>query len=184
MGSKEEPTGRYAHSTAVVGDKVYLWAGCQRGMPAVHDSAKKRQFLSKLDVFNVNTSCWEQSTISGQYPLGLQWYCCVSVREDLYYFGGECGHVNCYHNSIYSLNTVGEMRWTELIPTTSDGEAPMKKIGCGIVHFSDEGEDLLFVVGGYGPNPTSRQDGSHYQPAGSRYTRTNEQHMFSLAKSE
>ena len=37
---------------------------------------------------------------------------------------------------------------------------------CGVVHFTDEEEeDLLFVVGGYGPTPSSRQRGAQYKQA-------------------
>ena len=39
-GGWREPAGRYAHSTVVVGEEVYLWAGQQPRMPEVHDSAK------------------------------------------------------------------------------------------------------------------------------------------------
>ena len=61
-------------------------------MPRVHDSAEKRAFLSSVEVFNVNTGCWEQRTTRGTPPLGVRGYSCVAVRNDLYYFGGECGH--------------------------------------------------------------------------------------------
>ena len=45
------------HSTAVVGEEVYLWAGVQDGLPRVHDSDEKRAFLSSVEVFKVNTGC-------------------------------------------------------------------------------------------------------------------------------
>ena len=87
-GEWREPAGRHDHSTAVVGEEVYLWAGEQDGMPRVHDSAEKRAFLSSVEVFNVNTGCWEQRTTHGTPPLGVRSYSCVAVRNDLYYFGG------------------------------------------------------------------------------------------------
>ena len=59
----------------------------------------------------------------------------------------------------------------------------MKKCGCGLVHFTDEEEDLLFLVGGYGPTPSFRQCGARYK-GGMRYVRTNEQHIFCLSTSE
>ena len=55
----------------------------------------------------------------------------------------------------------------------------MKKESCGMVAFKDGKQDFLFVVGGYGPTPSSRQPGAQYE-----YNRTNEQHVFSLSKSE
>ena len=41
----------------------------------------------------------------------------------------------------------------------------MKKSDCGVVYFADEEEDLLFVVGGYGPTTSSHQRGAQYQQA-------------------
>ena len=40
-------------------------------MPQVHDSAEKRQFFSSVEVFDVNTGCWEQRTTRGTPPLGV-----------------------------------------------------------------------------------------------------------------
>ena len=42
VGRWREPTGCRNHSTAVVGEEVYLWAGWQPGLPSVHNSAEKR----------------------------------------------------------------------------------------------------------------------------------------------
>ena len=106
-----EPAGRRNHSTAVVGEEaLYLWAGLQDGMPRVHDTAEKRSFLSSVEVFNVNTGHWGQRTTRGTPPLGVWGYSCVAVRNDLYYFGGECGHGSCYHNSIHTLST-STLQW-------------------------------------------------------------------------
>ena len=46
-------------------------------MPQVHDSAEKRQFFSSVEVFDVNTGCWEQRTTRGTPPLGVWGYSCV-----------------------------------------------------------------------------------------------------------
>ena len=51
-----------------------------------------------------------------------------------------------------------------------------------MVAFND-GEDVLFVVGGRGLIPFLRQPGAHYDQE-TRFTRTNEQHMFSLNTGE
>ena len=66
-----EPAGRNEHSTAVVDNQLYLWGGDQYRMPEVHDSAEKRQFFSSVEVFDVNTGCWEQRTTRGTPPLGV-----------------------------------------------------------------------------------------------------------------
>ena len=187
MDGWREPAGRDEHSTAVVDNQLYLWGGYQDGMPQVHDSAEKRQFFSSVEVFDVNTGCWEQRTTRGTPPLGVKGYSCVAVRNELHYFGGWCGHSgNCYHNSVHTLST-STLQWRMLAPSTTEAGAPMQKEWCGMVHFTDREEDLLYVVGGYGlAAPSSPQHGAQYQLAygDSVDVHTNEQHIFSLSTSE
>ena len=184
MDGWREPAGRSHHSTAVVDNQLYLWGGDQYGMPKVHDSAEKCQFFSNLEVFDVNTGCWEQRTTRGTPPLGVYGYSCVAVRNELHYFGGECGHSSCYHNSVHTLST-STLQWRKLAPSTTKGGAPMQKSHCGMVHFTDGEEDLLYVVGGWGhAAPSSPQHGAQYLPDGYGEVRTNEQHIFSLSTSE
>ena len=180
-----EPADRYDHSTAVVGEEVYLWAGWHDEMPQIHDSAEERAFVSSVEVFNVNTGCWEQRTARGTPPLGVAGYSCVAVRNDLYYFGGVCGHSDCYYNNVHTLST-STLQWRTLAPTTSKYGAPMKKRSCGAVHFTDEEDDLLFVVGGWGPTPSFHQHGAQYKQDDfyNDLLYTNEQHIFCLSTSE
>ena len=182
IGGWREPTGRHEHSTVVVDNQLYLWGGDQDGMPRVHDSAEKRQFFSGVEVFDVNTGCWEQHTTSGTPPLGVAGYSCFAVRNELHYFGGWCGHSACYHNSVHTLST-STLQWRMLAPSTTDSGAPMQKQWCGMVHFTDGEEDLLYVVGGYGRViPSPPQHRAQYQKL-IYDVRTNEQHIFSLTKS-
>ena len=154
-------------------------------MPQVHDSAEKRQFYSSVEVFDVNTGCWEQRTTRGTPPLGVWGYSCVAVRNELHYFGGYCGHSSdCCHNSVHTLST-STLQWRMLAPSTTEGGAPMQKRFCGIVHFTDGEEDLLYVVGGRGHSvPSSPQHGAQYQQYLNGSVITNEQHIFSLSTSE
>ena len=184
MDRWREPAGRHDHSTAVAGDRLFLWGGYQTktryqyGMPEVHDSAKKRQFFSSVEVFDVNTGCWEQPTTSGTPPLGVTSYSCVAVKNELYYFGGYCGHDDCYHNSVHTLSTF-TLEWRMLAPSTTEGGAPMQKKWCGMVHFTDGEEDLLYVVGGRGHAvPSSPQHGAQYQELIGGVVYTNDQQQF------
>ena len=153
-------------------------------MPEVHDSAEKRQFFSSVEVFDVNTGCWEQRTTRGTPPLGVAGYSCVAVRNELHYFGGGCGHSGCHHNCVHTLST-STLQWRMLAPSTTEGGAPIQKRWCGMVHFTDGEEDHLYVVGGWGhPPPSSPQHGAQYQPTSIDRVRTNEQHIFSLSTSE
>ena len=178
-----EPVGRSTHSTAVVGESLFLWAGSQlNDAPCVHESSEKRAFLSRLDVFHLQRGNWEQQITSGTPPLGMRGYACVAVDSDLHYFGGGCGHDDCYHNSVHKLNT-SSLQWRVLAPTTAEGRGPMKKRYCGMMAFKNGEEDFLFVVGGEGPTPSSCQPGAQYKKITSHLL-TNEQHMFSLSTSE
>ena len=159
-----------------------MWIGNQRGTPRVHDSTEKRAFLSRMEIFHLQRGIWEQKTTSGTPPLGCMSYACIAVGSDLHYFGGWCAHDVCYHNSVHKLST-SSLQWNLLGPTTTEGRGPMRKGHCGMVAFRDEEEDFLFVVGGMGPSPSSCQPGAEYEEE-PPFTRTNEQHMFSLKTSE
>ena len=185
IGKEEwfEPAGRGAHSTAVVWENLLLWAGDQNEAPRVHDSAEKRAFLSQVEVFHMQKGSWEQQATSGAPPLGMEGYACVAVDSDLHYFGGYCGHGDCYHNSVHKLST-SSFQWRMLAPTTTEGRGPMRKGLCGMVSFKDGEEDFLFVVGGDGPTPSSHQPGAQYEQPDAEIIITNEQHMFSLSTCE
>ena len=174
---RHEPTSRYFHSTAVVGERLFLWAGNQEETPRTHDSADKRTFLSCVEVFHLQRGSWEQQTTSGIPPLGVAGYACVAVDSDLHYFGGWCGHGDCRHNSVHKLST-SSLQWRVLAPTTTGGKAPMKKAHSGMVAFKDGGEDFLFVIGGRAAI-SSWQPGVQYE-----HNDINEQHTFSLSTSE
>ena len=183
MNSRYEPTPRAIHQTIHVGGKVYMWAGGVDGMPRVHDSQEKRQFLSCVEVFHSESGDWIHQPTSGAPPLGVFGYGCTAVGDTLHFFGGGCNHGDCYHNSIHSLST-SSLHWVELSSTTSEGGAPMKKAYCGMVAFKDGEEDILHVVAGWGPTPSYRQPGAQYEAATIDRVRCNEHHMFSLSTSK
>ena len=177
-----EPAPRAGHQTIRVDSNVYMWAGAVDGMPVVHDSQQKRLVISCVEVFRCETGDWIHQPTSGVPPLGVYGYGCTAVGDTLHFFGGYCNHGVCYHNSIHSLST-SSLHWVELSPTTSEGEAPIRKAYCGTVAFKDGEEDILYVVAGWGPTLSYRQPGAQYE-SGSGFVRCNEQHMFSLSTSE
>ena len=188
-GCWREPAGRSDHSTAVFDNELFLWAGHRQGIPRVHDSSEKRQFFSSLEVFDVNTGCWEQRTTHGTPPLAVYGYSCVAVsyavRNELHYFGGRCACQDCcFHNSVHTLST-STLQWKMLAPSTTVCGAPMQKWHSGMVHFTDREENLLYVVFGRGPNfPSSPQHGAQYYQLPGYFPQTNEQHIFSLSTCE
>ena len=153
------------------------------GIPEVHDSPEKRELLSSVDVFQSDCGDWIRRETSGTPPLGVNGYCCAAVGDSLYYFGGYCGHVDCYHNSVHKLST-SSLQWMMLSPSTSESGAPIRKMNCGMVAFRDGEEDILCVAAGYnGLTPSHRQPGAQYK-TDLGFTSCNEQHMFSLSTSE
>ena len=178
-----EPASRVRHQAIRVGSNVYIWAGRVDGMPEVHDSQEKRRFISCVEVFHSERGDWTRQPTSGPPPLGVSGYGCTAVGDALHFFGGYCNHDDCYHNSIHSLST-SSLHWVELSPTTSEGGAPMRKTGCGMITFKNGEEDILYIVAGYGPTPSYHQPGAQYKGVTGVNFRCNEQHMFSLSTSE
>lgn len=160
-----------------------MWGGSQKGSPHNHDSTEKLEHLSYVDVFHYQIGLWEQKSTRGT-PLGAEGYACVALGDNIYFFGGYCGHYGCYHNSVHKLATFS-LEWSLLAPTEAQDSAPMKKSGSGMVGFSIKKEDLLFIVGGSsGSEPSFPQPGAMYEKTVYGPTHTNEQHIFSLSTSK
>ena len=183
--SMYEPDPRSGHQTIRVGSDVYMWAGMMDNSPRVHDSKKKRQLVSCVEVFHSERGDWTCQPTSGAPPLGVCGYGCTAVDDVLHFFGGYCNHDNCYHNSIYSLST-SSLHWVELSPTTSESGTPMKKCDSGMLVFKEGEEEILYIAAGFGPTPLYRQPGAQYEAVTgvSDLGWCNEQHMFSLSTSE
>ena len=54
-----EPSDRALHSTTVVGESLFLWAGNQDGALLVHDTKEKQSLLSRVDMFHLQRDNWE-----------------------------------------------------------------------------------------------------------------------------
>lgn len=172
-----QPTLRAFHSTVVINDNVYMWAGNQYGLPEVHDSEEKRRMTCPVEIFNIADGTWKTKLTKGKPPLGVHNYACTSVRNCICFFGGHCNHDGCYHNSLNELN-VDSLQWTQLSPTTDKQGLPIKKEGCGMVSFTCNNEDIALIVGGCGlptktPQPTLGDD-----------VATNEHHMYNFSTGE
>ena len=153
-----------------------------------YTTVKKRDGL--YPVWRCSTVRLETGYVSQQVEL-LHWeydgYGCTAVGDTLHFFGGNCNHGDCFHNSIHSLST-SSLHWVELSPTTSEGgPAPMRKCYCGTVAFKDGEEDILYVVAGhwfYSHHIVSLEHSMKLLLLLVIYIRCNEQHMFSLSTSE
>lgn len=183
-GKRYQPLPRVGHDTTVVGDLVYLWGGWHKLVPKVHTSADKVKALSVVEVYNLRTGEWSQLPTSGVPPLGIAYHACTAIQENIYFFGGRCGHSGCHHNSLHRLSTV-TMKWKDLTPDVNCCYAesgPMKKAQCGMVGFRVKNEDFLLVFGGYGVLPDNQPTEVTYVSKRGKpdYGWTNEAHIFTI----
>ncbi|XP_019853209.1 PREDICTED: uncharacterized protein LOC109582741 [Amphimedon queenslandica] len=158
-----EPGERRNHSTVRVGDSLYMWGGFRTDFPEVHNSNEKRMKSSVVEVYHLPTGMWEQKPTTGNPPLGIHGYASAAIGNEIFYFGGDCNHQGCYHNSLHSFN-VKTFRWKELSPTTSH-HGPMMKRDASMVAMRMYGEDYLVVIGGWGLsyNNTPKQPEAEYR---------------------
>ena len=171
---------RDRHSTIKVGDYLYMWGGLQPGLPYVHDSEEKRAMCSVMEVCRLVSGRWEQKpTTDGTPPLGIISYAAAAIGNEIFFYGGYCSHLGCYHNSLFSFN-VDTFNWKELSPTTPH-HGPRMKCYCDMVAVQLDGEDYLVVIGGYGPsdNNTPKQPGAQYSG-----DRCNEIHYYKLSSGQ
>ena len=175
-----QPVERERHSTIKVGDYLYMWGGEQPGLPEVHNSEKKREMCSVMEVCHLASGRWEQKPTTGTPPLGVEGYAAAAIGNEIFYYGGHCGHDDCHHNSLFSFN-VATFNWKELSPTTPH-HGPRMKAYCDMVAVQLDGEDYLVVIGGRGPyyNNTPKQPGAWY----SRGRSCNEIHYYKLSSGQ
>ena len=78
-----------------------MWGGVQPDLPAVHNNEKKKSMCSVMEVYHLQTDRWEQKPTTGNPPLGVIGYAAAAIGNQIFYFGGYCGHDDCRHNSLY-----------------------------------------------------------------------------------
>ena len=141
-----------------VGDYLYMWGGYQPDLPEVHDNYKKKTMFSVMEVCHLASGRWEQKPTTGTPPLGVMGFASAVVGREIFFFGGYCGHDNCFHNSLFSFN-VDTFNWKEL-SSTSPHHGPMMKSRCGMVAVQFDGVDYLAVTGG--SNRKGQQPGTQH----------------------
>ncbi|XP_011409307.1 PREDICTED: rab9 effector protein with kelch motifs-like [Amphimedon queenslandica] len=174
---------RSEHTTAVVGEVLYCWGGNQEGLDWSHDSPTKRQCTSTIDAFNLLSGVWSSQPTRGTPPLGITGVSCTTINNNIYYFGGYCGHDFCYHNSLNCLDTL-TLQWKELQSTNNNSVT--KRAGSGMIVMGSEGEpQQLLVIGGEAPISTTTQyhrQFEYYKMTGiNDHVRTNEQNIYNLS---
>ena len=178
---------RTQHSTILVRNKLYCWGGDQKDLPKplvhVHGSEDKRKTTSTVNIFELSTFKWERKSTTSNPHAGVLKYACTNIMNSIFYFGGSCKPVDRFHNNLYELNTL-TLNWNEIIATTTDN-IPMRKHGCGMTSFNMNGEDHLFLSGGVGPTPLTKQKHAEYipSPMNPNLSYTNEIHCMNVSTS-
>ena len=155
---------------------MYAWGGAEYGLPHVHSSNEKQTFISKIKTFHLPSGQWNVKTTSGTPPLGVIGYSCTAVGEKIYYFGGFCGHDDCFHNSVNELDTVN-LTWKQL-QSTDNHIFVMKRCDGGMITVED---DDLLMIGGTGSPPTVQLQKAQYSYfCDDKRVLTNECNMYNI----
>uniref|UniRef100_A0A1X7T6U1 Uncharacterized protein n=1 Tax=Amphimedon queenslandica TaxID=400682 RepID=A0A1X7T6U1_AMPQE len=168
---------RAEHKAPVIGESLYLWAGNQVDLPAVHDSLQKRELTSRVDVYQLSTADWSSHLTRGTPSLGVMAYSCTTSHSNICYFGGWCGHDDCYHNTLNVLNTI-KMEWTSC---SNAEQSLMKKANAGMISVEFDGAEYLVIIGGLGSTPTVYHPQFQYDQLKTGRVRTNEQLLYNVS---
>ena len=152
-------------------------------MPFEHDSDKKRNLTSFVEIFDIPSLSWSRVPTVGIPPAAVIGYSCASISDTVYYFGGQCKPLDCYHNNVLAFSTTGN-KWNKILYTDAKN-TPMKKAGSGMISFSSNKEDYLLTIGGFGPTPATIPSHSVYIPSSTlpNTMYTNEAHVLCVSSS-
>ena len=152
-------------------------------MPFEHDSDKKRNLTSFVEIFDISSLSWSRVPTVGNPPAAMMVYSRASISDIAYYFGGFCKPADCYHNDVFAFSTTGN-KWNEILYTDTE-HTPMKKEASGMISFSSDKEDYLLTIGGVGPTPATIPPHSVYIPHPTLPNRmyTNEAHVLCVSSS-
>ena len=152
-------------------------------MPHVHVSVDKMNLISVVEVFDIPSLSWSRVPTAGIPPTAVMGYSSASINNEIFFFGGCCKSLDCYHNDTFVLNTASK-EWSRVLYANAE-MVPMKKIGHCTISFSRDKEDYLLVVGGVGPIPTTTPSHSMYTsvPTLANHFFTNEAHILCVSSS-
>ena len=142
---------------------VITWGGETGNMPLVHSSELKKSLTSNIKTFDMAALLWTSVATTGEPPAAVRSYSSCSLGNKIYYFGGNCMSDDCYHNDLFTLDTLSK-DWRQVDYISSPTSSPMEKNGHVMASFTVDSEDYLFVFGGYGPIPTPTPSHGQYVP--------------------
>ena len=167
-----QPSPRFDHCAAQVGEKSFLWGGRTQDLSV----GGRKTLASELNTFDSFSGTWSTRATTGVPPPGLYRGGCTVIDNSLYYFGGMDGH--SYYNSLHCINSI-TAEWKEL-SSLNPVNQPMPKAGFGIVTYTDAA--TLAIFAGYGKPINPTQAGAQFiqNTKHTGWGWTNEFHLFNL----
>ena len=155
-----------------------MWGGDSDDLPDVHNNEDKKRVTSHIQIFDITTGKWNNQSTRGSPPLGVDGYFCTTVDDKIYYFGGYCGHDECFHNSLHELN-ISTLTWTQL-QTTDDRIVVMRRSSGGMISSKEAGQHCLLFIGGFGSPPSTHLPQAQYYHLPNGRVSTNEHNLYDL----
>ena len=134
-----QPSPRYAHFSAAVGDKLYVWGG-EGGLGG-------SEVTSIVHHYDPDSETWNTNTCEGPHPPGIRSGACASAGHHLYTYGGWDKEMN-EQGTLHLLDTRSR-RW-KLI--SSEG-GPMRKTGSRMIVYDSK----IVVFGGDGNSGSTNE---------------------------
>ena len=177
-----EPNSRYLHVASSVCDgpcQLIVWGGVTSEF---YSNDGRIQLASVGEQFDIHSEVWYQRDTGGTPHPGLSDTACTSFGLRLFTYGGYCENTSSNISGALSCLDLTTLIWSQLSLAGGTAWGPMKKAGCGIVHFH---HDKLAVIGGYGIPTGPTQPGSSFikdtdETDGSGWT--NEIHVFDISQ--
>ena len=165
-----EPDPRYCPYSSVINGELCVWGG-------------KAVATTSLQVYHLSLESWRQLDTHGPSSPGLYAGSSSHSESYLYVYGGYKSDVVSYSGCLHRLDTKTSS-WTQLAAHSAN--APMKKVGCGIIVY----DNSVILVGGLGVRNGPIQPGSQWmklrdeedEEDPSTNGSTNEMHKYDLRK--
>ena len=177
-----EPNSRFSHVASSVCDgpgQLIVWGG---ETSEFYSNDGRIQLASVVEQFDIHSEVWCQRDTGGTPHPGLSQAACTSFGNRLFIYGGYCDATYSNFSGSLSCLDLTTLTWSQLSLAGGTAGGPMRKAGCGIVHFH---HDKLAVIGGYGIPTGPTQPGSSFIRS-TRYTDgrgwTNEIHVFNISQ--
>ncbi|CAL8279395.1 unnamed protein product [Merluccius merluccius] len=136
--SGKPPSPRTYHtSSAMIGDKLYVFSGGEAGAAPVSDP--------KLHVFDTASSSWAQPGTGGKHPTARHGQVIVAVGSRLYIHGGMAG--DKFYSDMFSLDT-SNMTWEKV---QAKGDIPAGVAAHSAVVLGN----TIYIFGGMTPEGAS-----------------------------